>query len=673
LSLYILSALVTEFSMISLSIMAMETVKYQRQLQQKTEDALAASRSKSTFLANMSHEIRTPMNAILGMSELLLLEDMSETNREYVGTIHSSAKSLLNIINDILDFSKIDAGKMELFPEEYDIESIVLDVENIVETRLKDKNVSLLAELDPTIPRTMFGDTVRIKQILINVLNNSVKFTNRGFIRLRISKKPAKGGAIYLVIEMEDSGIGIPKEDMHKLFEVFSQADTKRNKNVEGTGLGLAICKRLAEAMDGTIRVESEYGKGTKTTVELLQPVIDKTPLVTIEEPEQYHVFVCEPNRYYLESMMYIGKSLGVKMHAIRDLKKLSYYTKQVGQIFVFYNYNQYQEEVDFFKNQYQNVEFIAMTRMFEVLEEKDRRIRTVTRPVGICRMAAVLEGREYRVTNEVEPAMFVAENVRVLVVDDNRVNIKVATSMFNLYNLEVTAANSGFECLKILESGEQFDLIFMDHMMPKMDGVETACMIREKERDGLIKGRNTIIALTANAIKGVENMFLENGMDDYISKPIEIRHLEDILHKWIPKDRQRSIVRKEEPKVEKKEKKNSPYKHFDLEKGIDAVGGDPAVFYDILELIVDESEEKAALIRNLYEKKDYKNYIIEVHGLKSAMAGICVEDLSALAKQHEFAGKDKNYSFIDENIDKLLELYEDMLAEAKQILIQKK
>ncbi|SFP98128.1 Signal transduction histidine kinase [Lachnospiraceae bacterium XBB1006] len=673
-SLYILGALVTEFAMISLSIMAMETIKYQRKLQQKTEDALAANRSKSTFLANMSHEIRTPMNAIVGMSELLMLEDISEGNREYVSTIHSSAKSLLNIINDILDFSKIDAGRLELFPEEYDLLSIIMDVENIMETRLKDKPVALLVEMEPKMPHTLLGDIVRIKQIMINVLGNSVKFTNRGFIRLRISAEPAKGNAIYLVIEMEDSGMGIPEEDMDKLFEVFSQADTRRNKNIEGTGLGLAICKQLAELMDGSIHVESEYGKGTKTVVKLLQPVIDATPTVSIENPEHYQVIVCEPNRYYLESLMYIGASLRLKIHGIRDLKKLSYYTKQPGEVFVFYNYDQYQEEVEFFKSQYPEVTFVAMVRMFENVAKKDRLIQTVNRPVGVCRLANILERKEHRFADEMEEAaLLTLDNIRVLVVDDNKVNIKVATSMFQLYNIDVVAANSGVECLKLLESGERFDLIFMDHMMPKMDGVETASLIREKERDGEIEGRNTIIALTANAIKGVEKLFLENGMDDYLSKPIELHSLETILRKWIPKERILSLEKRPMKQEENaKNEEQESYRHFQPQKAIEAVGGDPAVFSEILSLIVEEGEEKIALIRALYEKKDYKNYIIEVHALKSAMAGIHVEDLSQIAKQHEFARKDKNYSFIDENIDKLLELYGDVLKEAKQILRQK-
>ena len=674
--LYIRQCCITEVSMIILFFVSVGIAGYKKQMEQKTQDAIEANRSKSTFLANMSHEIRTPMNAILGMSELLILDDSGTNNKEYVTTIHNSAKSLLNIINDILDFSKIDAGKMELLLERYDLESTIQDVENIIETRLKDKSVAFVIELDPDLPSVLYGDTVRIKQILINILGNAVKFTNKGYIRLTVSQKKISDTKTRLRFVIEDTGAGIPKEEMDNIFGVFTQADAKRNRNMEGTGLGLAICKRLAEAMNGDVQLESEYGKGTKITVNIEQTIINPEPLVCLENPENYNVLVCEPNRYYMESLLRICENLNVEAHSIRDINKLKNAIKKDAKNYVLYNYSQRHEDVMYSGVKGDNVRFVAMINMFETVKDEDRFCNTMTRPLGISKVAAALEGRESKYVVEETLELFAAPKAKILVVDDNAVNLKVAGSMLSMYGIQTSFASSGMECLRLLEEGNFYDIIFMDHMMPQMDGVETTRLIRESEVHE--DNREVIIALTANAIKGVEKMFFENGMDDYISKPLEFVRLDRILRKWLDPEKIEGIsketktqdqdIETEEKELEK-EDNGMELKHYNIEEGIDAVGGLAEVYYDILDVVVEEGEEKLKLIRELYDAKDYKNYEIEVHALKSAMAGVCVKDLSAMAKEHEFAVKEDRLSYVDEHVEELLELYSEVLEETKKIL----
>lgn len=688
---FIISSGVSLFATGVLTFMVCAAEEGRHDLEQKTQDAIDANRSKSTFLANMSHEIRTPMNAILGMSEILMLSDEFQNDREYVVTIHNSAKSLLNIINDILDFSKIDAEKLELIEEQYDLESMVLDVENIIETRLKDKSVSFIVELSPDLPSRLCGDDLRIKQILINVLGNSVKHTNKGRIFLGIFMTKYSNNKVRLEFVIEDTGAGIPEKDIDNLFEAFSQADTKRNRNIEGTGLGLAITKRLAEAMGGDIKIESEYGKGTKVTVTILQEIVDETPWVSLEEPEKYQVYICEPNRYYQESLSNICGMLKVDANPIRNLGKLRYTVKDEDGCVVFYNYDQCYDEIALIKDKYTKTKFVAMFGMYEQMNVSARNLETLVRPVGISKVAAILERRGRAYEEEVEEhELFFAPTAKVLVVDDNAVNLKVAGGMLSLYGIQAFFASSGMECIRLFEEGKRFDIIFMDHMMPQLDGVETTQMIRERERKN--KEHNTIIALTANAIKGVEKMFLESGMDDYISKPIELSALERMLRKWLDEsklevkqdvaktdssqeqEKKQELEQKEDNIQDIKEeelKEMSTWKHFDVEDGIEQVGGMKEVYFDVLEMVLEEGEEKRKLIPELYEKKDYVNYEIEVHALKSAMASVGAKDLSALAKEHEFAVKEDRLSYIDEHIEELLELYDDVLRETKEILEQ--
>lgn len=415
---------------ITLSMAALGNInKVRKNMEQIEELARAADESnkaKSTFLANMSHEIRTPMNAICGMTDMLLDEELSPQGEECAASIKSASSSLLSIINDILDFSKLESGKMVIVPEDYYISSVLHDLMNMMEIRIKDKPVKLTADVQDMIPRKLYGDSGRIRQILINIMGNATKFTHEGTITLSASWKPIDRKYGKLQFAVSDTGVGIKQEDADKLFNAFEQVDIKKNKGIEGTGLGLSICRLLVGQMGGEIWVESEYGKGSTFYFYIIQEVKDAAP--------------CEYSRN----------------NQIVEVKKF---------------------EVD-----------------------------------------------------------FKAPEAKVLVVDDMKINLRVAAGILKKFGIVPDMVESGVDCVELVKKKKDYDLIFMDHMMPEVDGIEATGMIRglhEEYTDKL-----PIVALSANAVKGMEGEFKAGGMNDFIPKPIEIERLAKILLKWLPPEK---------------------------------------------------------------------------------------------------------------------------------------
>ncbi|MBQ7077688.1 MAG: response regulator [Lachnospiraceae bacterium] len=537
---FYISLLISQVGLIMFVIASKSRFMALKDADEQKNKAIEANQSKSTFLANMSHEIRTPMNAILGMSELLLLDDITDTEKEYVNTIHNSSKTLLNIINDILDFSKIDAGKMEFIEERYDFESVMQDVSNLIENRLKDKTVIFTIQPTSNLPSVLLGDEVRLKQVLINVISNSCKHTSKGHIMLSIDSNYIEEdkSKAELTFVVKDTGSGIPKNDLEHIFDAFNRADAKKNRNIEGTGLGLAITKRLVEAMGGSVTIDSEYGIGTTVTIKVIQTVADATEWVKVANPEKYDIYVYETNQHYREAFANTFEQLKLKYIFIATPDEIDEKVKDSDNAFLFYSYAASFEAIKAKKEKFKETRFVGIVKMFDVVPEEVQMRETLMHSFSIPKLLAILENRNIAPkTEEKALKVFSAPKVKVLVVDDNPVNLKVARSMMGLFDLNVSTASNGMDCLKLLEQGNKYDIIFMDHMMPQMDGIETTQRIRAIEK-GTFE-HNIVIALTANAIKGVEKMFLDAGLDDYIFKPMDLVSLEAILRKWIDPQKQ--------------------------------------------------------------------------------------------------------------------------------------
>lgn len=558
--------------------------------------AIKASNAKSDFLSNMSHELRTPLNAILGFSQGLLQQDLDPTIKSDVEDIVSASDTLLELVNEILDISKIESDKFEIVDVEYAVNKVFKYLVTMTEGRIGSRQLEFIHEYDENIPPVLYGDCVRIKQIVVNLLTNSVKYTTEGYVKLNMRYEKIDEESGYLIIAVSDSGIGIKEEDIHKLFSKFSRFDMQKNVNVEGTGLGLALTKKLVELMDGDITVESKYGIGSTFTVKIKQGVVHKT-LAEVEKENP---------------LLSRGK--------------------------------------------------------------------------------------------------FTGNGEKILVVDDNNVNLKVASRLLKPYNLELELITSGKECIDKIMSGHKYDMILLDDQMPGMTGVETIKHLKD------IVGFNVpTIALTANAISGMKEKYLEAGFDGYIPKPIDKILLEETLVDFFEKKKNNPQPEKEEktpstepvekkeeskpvveetlepteelepiteeiPKVQEEEvleeepteeltveepQKDNPddpkgskayleSQGVEVDKALETLG-DMEMYTETVKDVVDESENKLNDLKKFIELKDMTNYAVVAHALKSDAKYAGMFDLAKIAYEHEMAGKEGRLDFAKENIETLI------------------
>lgn len=620
---------------------------------------------KSDFLANMSHEIRTPMNAVIGMAEMALREELPPEARKYINQIKSAGDSLLAIINDILDFSKIESGKMSINLVEYEPLSVVNDVTNIVMTRIGNKNLEFIVDYDPNIPYQIMGDSIRIKQIIMNLANNAIKFTKEGRVKLILRYERTAEHEVMLRVAVSDTGIGIKKEDLGKLFQSFTQVDSKRNRNIEGTGLGLAISKQLVTLMNGRIGVESEYGKGSTFFFEVPQILLKEAPSVSMKNPRNILAGIFTDNPYILESLNKVCNQLGAQTKTILLVDQLEALIEE-GAEFLFIDQPMFGTPVQHFVEKHKELTCVLMTAFHSQVSYAIPNLLVVSKPLYSLNVATIFNREE--IYRDLDPERneqfdFIAPEAEILIVDDNEINLTVAEGIIRPIQARVTTALSGKEAIDKI-SVKHYDLIFMDHMMPELDGIETTHIIRRFHEE---YNDVPIIALTANAMEESKSMFLVEGMNDFIAKPIEIKIISSKLRQWLPKDKIHHIT--EEKRREAKEKAQNTTSDskigrlqetgiFDVKAAV-AMLGSEELFWTVLKDYFKVIDKKAALIKVFFEGLDWKNYTIEVHALKSASKQIGAMALSELAAKMEKAANDKNYGFIVENQEKMLHMYE--------------
>lgn len=541
-------------------VLSEKKARENKELLREKENAESASKAKSIFLANMSHEIRTPINGILGMDSMLLKECKDENLRDYALNIQSAGQTLLSLINDILDISKIESGKMEILPVTYSVFTVLNDCYNMVAVRAKDKNLELVMDISPEIPTALFGDEVRIRQVINNLLSNAVKYTNEGTVTLsvwaeKVDVDPMQDdntSRVDLFIQVKDTGIGIREKDRQKLFRDFVRLDEKRNRNIEGTGLGLNLTKQLVDMMGGFISVDSVYGEGSTFKVHLKQQVSDEKPL--------------------------------------GDFYKL--YKQQVNVV--------------------------------DAAHEK-----------------------------------FIAPEARVLLADDMQMNLKVFVGLLKDTQIQIDTAINGAEALKLIEKNH-YDVIFLDHMMPVMDGIEAFRQMRQ-----LANSPNAItpvVMLTANAVVDAKNRYMDEGFSDYIAKPIREEVLLSCLKKFLPKEMVKMVGQKAcvEPV---KESTTSPTKlsdFLDTATGLAYCMNDQNFYKEMLGEYV--NGDKTSELVEYFGKEDFEYYRITVHAVKSTSLTIGATKVSEDAKALEMACKESNFDYVKQNHDAFLQEYKTLI-----------
>ncbi len=621
-----------------------------------------ANNMKSDFLANMSHEIRTPMNAVVGMAEMALREDLPPAARDYVHQIKASSKALLTIINDILDFSKIESGKMDIIPDEYEPMSIINDVANIVMERLKDKEVELILDISPDIPNKLMGDNIRIKQVLLNIVNNAAKFTNIGQVCIRMSHRPIKEKEIMLRFEVEDTGIGIKKKDMETIFNSFQQLDSKRNRNIEGTGLGLTISRQLLQLMGGTIDIQSEYEKGSVFSFELPQTVIDDKPCCRVKQPSSIRAVGMFFNQYIKDQVAADCKKLGVDYVETISLEEAA--PVEGKDNFLFVEQRMFTPTVEEYVKNTPNLTAVLLLPFRSLAEYDISNLLLVRKPLYVLNEAMIFnrEGVHFADENADEVSVnFIAPEAEILIVDDNMINLTVAEGLLEPLKMKVTTVTSGKEAIGMI-SVHHYDLILMDHMMPELDGVETTRIIRRLHPE---YNDVPIIALTANAVSGMKDMFLKEGMNDFVSKPIELKTLITKVGQWLPVEKIKKIEQYTITSVTSNYEEEIVVGNLDTAAAIKLLGNSK-LFWVVLKDYYRVIEKKSALIKKLEEEEDWAAYTIEVHALKSSSKQIGAMVLSDKAAAMERAGNARNSKLIHEKTDDMLKQYRAYLPVLK-------
>jgi signal transduction histidine kinase/CheY-like chemotaxis protein/HPt (histidine-containing phosphotransfer) domain-containing protein len=599
------------------------------------------NRSKSSFLARMSHEIRTPMNSILGMAELIMRKENPPEIDEYITVISQAGHSLLAIINDILDFSKITSGQFKIELRKYRLSSMINDTINVIRMRILEKPVDFLVTVDGDIPAQLIGDDVRVRQILINLLNNAVKYTPQGYISLDIRKRNIDDRQLELILSVTDTGIGIREEDMKRLFSDFTRLDINSTQGIEGTGLGLAITYNLCHAMGGGVTVSSEYGKGSVFTASVVQSFEDTKKLAQIRRPEEARVLLFEDRPLFLQSVKDAFTNLGITPACSPTLSEFTAEFEQDNYDYAFVSSRYAMDCIHALGKSGSAIQLVIMVEMGDA--SIFREVKSVMMPVYSLSIANVINNiSEGDAAKRQQPRFdFIAPAAKVLIVDDISSNLRVAKELMAPYKMEIRTCMSGAEAVDLVQK-DRYDLVFMDHMMPGMDGLEAAAAIRALGAgdNGEYYRNLPVIALTANAVSGQREVFLQKGLNDFLAKPIEVKQLNAVLGQWVPAGKKiKTLPTAEE--AETGEAADIRISGVDTGLGLRNVNGSVALYLDILTEFCRNLEEDLAIrIKTAREQGNAELYAAAMHALKGSSRSIGALDLGDAAEQLEKAAK---------------------------------
>ncbi len=677
-----------------------------RLVEERVKELEKANRKAENFLVNVSHELRTPINAVMGLAAVLLENEEDKEKRKDILFIKKAGYRLFNQIEEILDYTEIDSGKVKISEEAYMIPSLVNDIISTEQTSDEKKELELIFDVDVTTINGLIGDGEKIKKILKHLIDNAKKFTKKGGVFVQIDTMPKDYG-VNLEIKVSDTGVGISEEKIEKISEKFYQSNSERNRSAGGLGLGMSIVYGMVAEMGGFVRIESEENKGTVISISIPQKLSDSKFDISLNrknsmciacylKPDKYTV--PEIRNYYSDFITHIVTGLDITVHRVSDEEELErvHSSYQITHLFV--GKEEYKDRPDYYESLCEEmVVVVAAEASFEL--PKNSRIRKLAKPFYFIPVINILNSNVQSLEDLNDKKSMICPNIRTLIVDDEPMNLMVAEGILKNYQMEVTTAGSGMQAIELCKK-ETFDIVFLDHMMPEMDGVETLKILRKN--NAYEDKHLTIIAFTANAVSGAREMFLQEGFDEFVSKPVEILELERVLKKVLPKsaieylsdmeeteddaaeepaleqkeeqskdaEMEKESVSEEDSEVSESEKDEVSSKDAVSileEKGIDTTTGsaycmgDMNFYMELLKSYEQDAAQKEQDLNKFLSEQDWENYRILIHSVKSTSKMIGAMDFSEMARLSEEAAKQFDGDYIAAHHQEIIERYHEI------------
>lgn len=667
---------------------------------------------KDDFMANTSHELRTPVNTISGMCEILLQKNLPDDIHAGVLDVQMTGVELQNIVTDIMDYAALESGTMELSPRAYNITSTLNDVMNMTVFENREKHLEIIYDCDPNIPCLLEGDEQQLRRILNNLISNAIKFTSEGGLLVRVTYRPEEYG-INLIVSVKDTGVGLSLEECERILRDFYQTDSDRNRRSSGVGLGLTISSALIRKMGGFLTIKSQPGEGSEFTFSIPQKVLNDQPCISLKKPGAIKlIWFYNPQSNiptmrdaFVDHIKHFSDYFGIVSQRATSLEECKRRVSRGKTTHLIIGQTEYNQDKEYFDE-------LSETKTIILVADRSQppktgpRIHVLYKPYNAMMLAEIFNGSETaQLTQKKKQRRFVAPKAKILVVDDNLMNLKVVEGLMRKYKIKIVAATSGEEALNLIDSRD-YDFVFMDHMMPGMDGVECFHHIRDKQ--GAYFKQVPIIALTANAIAGSREMFLGEGFNEFIAKPIDTALLNDILHRFIPIEKQfdeedlaevtnpapkedkrsrKSTSKKPEKKDEKagksEESKKAEKPAPVVKKGRDPFDALPDIdketaimycgstedFLELAEVYCASGKTYSEKLEEALESADMKNYALVSHTVKSTSKTLGAADLSETALVQEMAAKDGDEEAVRANHQEFIDKYAKILSQIEACL----